>query len=1073
MSKNSKKKFVLLLFFLMVVTLIPAIGLPVGATAKPKLTKKLASIVIGETSKIKIKNIPKGAKITYKSSKKSIATVSKKGKVKGVKSGNAKITISIKKNSKVAKLFYKVTVQRPKLSKRILSLVIGETTKLYIENKPKLAKYIWTSNNTEIATVDEKGIVMAKSNGVATIKSEIKTAKATYYLQCRIIITKPKHTLQKYVVTFNSNGGSAVSSQTVMENSKAMKPARPSRSGYVFDGWYTDINGGTLFDFSTRIKGNITLYAHWNKIYNETPTPEDTIHDEKPTIKDMLNVENPVENEVVFENFAADVSDILVNQETTVTFTAEISSQDYLKENEITVFSKDGEKVTNLNDNGEGADITARDGLFTGTAELLAKKRGAEVYYAAYKDILSKEYEIFYYTELTNKDWKEISKVIENIETYNNVNDIYKYLKESDIIENTKISNDRSSIIYRTKSGITGIWEEQRGEKTIKSEASFDTLGNLTNSSSNMTYSDIYMELANSTLATTNDKKNICVVRPFHSSQFLYDDFSVVGDILADALNSDKNNYDDTSANIDVLKSFGDYGVVLLDTHGALSNVTNAAWTVFDTDPYILTSENYTAWESLTSADWECERVVVISTSDNILGGMFGGGIVAVGSKFFDKYYKTDSLTGSMFFLGSCYSMYNNKIAQSLLNKGAEVVYGFSDKVDTRYCNDVLFELILNQLLLKKQRAADAYLKTQLTCGKVDPYALSNEVITELQMLGDSNYTLVDSKGTVSGSVYSYDSGETIGHAIIKIKDKDGNIVKRLRCNKDGKFSQKLMAGTYTIEISAYGYITESVKDVVVTTQHITYLENSLLLHSVESTKISGKIINALTGEPIPNATIRFRVSHNNIIGDLITYLSGETVTITSDKNGNYEFDCLPSGYYTMEVSCAGFVTTTKNIISTEYAANQNVTLTPMINNATLRIILTWGENPVDLDSHLIGPMADGDNFHIYYEDEECWEEGKKMADLDVDDTTSYGPETTTVYYMLDGKYHFYIHRYDGFGSISTSNAQVKVYLGNDLIATYNAPTDQGMGDYWDVFELDGITKQITSINKILDEENY
>ena len=270
MRKKSKKKFVLVLSFLVVITLIPAIGLSVEAMAKPKLVKKLASIVIGETSKIKIKNIPKSAKITYKSSKKSIATVSKKGKVKGVKSGNAKITISIKKNSKAAKLIYKVTVKKPKLSKRILSLVLGETAKLYIENKPKQAKYIWISNNPKIATVDEKGIVTAKSNGVATIKSEIKTAKATYYLQCRIIITKAKHTLQKYVVTFNSNGGSDVSSQTVMENSKAIKPARPSRSGYVFDGWYTDINGGTLFDFNTRIKGNITLYAHWNKIYNET-----------------------------------------------------------------------------------------------------------------------------------------------------------------------------------------------------------------------------------------------------------------------------------------------------------------------------------------------------------------------------------------------------------------------------------------------------------------------------------------------------------------------------------------------------------------------------------------------------------------------------------------------------------------------------------------------------------------------------------------------------------------------------------------------------------------------------------
>lgn len=250
----------------MVISMIPATGLTVEAATKPKLAKKSVSIVIGGTSKIKVKNAPKGAKITYKSAKKSIATVSKQGKVKGIKSGTTKITVSVKKNSKATKLTYKVTVKKPKLSKSKLSLVSGKTAKLSVKNKPKKAKYTWQSSKPKVATVNKNGKVVAKAKGTANIKVKVKTAKKTYSLSCKVTVkAKPDNPeTQTYTVTFDSNGGSAITSQTVKKNDFAKQPADPTRNGYTFDGWYTKTTGGEKFSFNTAITENITLYAHWN-----------------------------------------------------------------------------------------------------------------------------------------------------------------------------------------------------------------------------------------------------------------------------------------------------------------------------------------------------------------------------------------------------------------------------------------------------------------------------------------------------------------------------------------------------------------------------------------------------------------------------------------------------------------------------------------------------------------------------------------------------------------------------------------------------------------------------------------
>lgn len=63
-----------------------------------------------------------------------------------------------------------------------------------------------------------------------------------------------------YVVTFDSNGGSAVKSQKVVDGKAVSIPTNPTRKGYNFVEW--QLNGET-YDFTTVVKGNITLKAVW------------------------------------------------------------------------------------------------------------------------------------------------------------------------------------------------------------------------------------------------------------------------------------------------------------------------------------------------------------------------------------------------------------------------------------------------------------------------------------------------------------------------------------------------------------------------------------------------------------------------------------------------------------------------------------------------------------------------------------------------------------------------------------------------------------------------------------------
>lgn len=69
-----------------------------------------------------------------------------------------------------------------------------------------------------------------------------------------------------YTVTFDTNGGTSVSSTTVAENGVLSQLPTTKKDGFTFDGWYSNAACTDLFTTTTVVKGNITLYAKWTAI---------------------------------------------------------------------------------------------------------------------------------------------------------------------------------------------------------------------------------------------------------------------------------------------------------------------------------------------------------------------------------------------------------------------------------------------------------------------------------------------------------------------------------------------------------------------------------------------------------------------------------------------------------------------------------------------------------------------------------------------------------------------------------------------------------------------------------------
>ena len=145
----------------------------------PAGTKKIATVAQGKSIKLTVTVKAKKKafkKVTYKSSNAKVATVSKKGIVKGKKVGTATIkVVSVKNKKKTASIKVKVVknaVKKVTLNKKNLDLAVGASEKLRAKiNAPKKAyKAVkWTSSNEKVVKVSNKGVVSAEGEGTAKV----------------------------------------------------------------------------------------------------------------------------------------------------------------------------------------------------------------------------------------------------------------------------------------------------------------------------------------------------------------------------------------------------------------------------------------------------------------------------------------------------------------------------------------------------------------------------------------------------------------------------------------------------------------------------------------------------------------------------------------------------------------------------------------------------------------------------------------------------------------------------------------------------------------------------------------
>lgn len=228
---------------------------------------------------------------------------------------------------------------------------------------------------------------------------------------------------------------------------------------------------------------------------------------------------------------------------------------------------------------------------------------------------------------------------------------------------------------------------------------------------------------------------------------------------------------------------------------------------------------------------------------------------------------------------------------------------------------------------------------------------------------------------------------------------------------------------------------------------------------------VKGYFSNAVNGKRIQASyVIHKETAEGEIVGNENGY--------TSDEDGEFEISNLRAGTYVLEINAEGYVTNYAAIeVPIRGEVNMGtISLTKEIDPDAYRIVLTWGEEPEDLDSHLRAVDSSGEDVHIYFNNEY-----DDSANLDWDDTTSYGPETITItdFKELSG-IRYAVHNYTDADAnsddpeairLANSEAVVKVYRGSSLLKTYEVPKNI-KGTVWTVFSISG-NGEILDINSM------
>jgi hypothetical protein len=268
--------------------------------------------------------------------------------------------------------------------------------------------------------------------------------------------------------------------------------------------------------------------------------------------------------------------------------------------------------------------------------------------------------------------------------------------------------------------------------------------------------------------------------------------------------------------------------------------------------------------------------------------------------------------------------------------------------------------------------------------------------------------------------------------------------------------------GSYTVSIEAAGYNTSTESNITVSSGSVHNFD------VLGNASVTGKVLNSQTGLGVANAEIAFYALDKKSTDDFIYVV----FKLYSNAEGIYHLGDLPEGFFNVRMSAPGF--NNNDLLNVQLIGGENSmgesTVVEQVSEGDVRIVLSWGEYPYDLDTHITGPTSNGDRFHVYYVTQSV--DNGTVAYLDVDDTESYGPETVTISQYMSGVYRYSVHNYtdssiEGGAGIYNSPTKVEIFDSNGLIATFTPkPFAAGSGNTWRVFEF-SINNDVVSITTI------
>lgn len=224
---------------------------------------------------------------------------------------------------------------------------------------------------------------------------------------------------------------------------------------------------------------------------------------------------------------------------------------------------------------------------------------------------------------------------------------------------------------------------------------------------------------------------------------------------------------------------------------------------------------------------------------------------------------------------------------------------------------------------------------------------------------------------------------------------------------------------------------------------------------------LGGIVVDAISGDGVPGAELVFSGQ-----GD-----ASHTGDASTDSRGAFSVELEPDKY-DVTITAEDYVVETFEFEMEEgrnYSGEQFI-ISPELTAGSARIVLEWGAEPQDLDSYLIGESDSGGNVFVSYYNKISSSGGETLAELDVDDTNGYGPETVTLY-DLNGVYRYVVADYRMTYTLQEYGATVKVYLpGQSQPEVITVPPGAGIENVWEVFELDH--GRLNILNRAGDEDD-